>query len=322
MRRGKTPNQAESRDGDARATAGLLVGRLEPSEQASVEASLAIDPELRRELEKLRTSLRALDDAAEGDEEELAPPPGLGAGHFSSSEAHAAWSSPSPCTNSTGAWKAPDYLIAAGIFFVASMLVFPAIQNSRAGARLTACQDKLRLLGVALAAVQPDSWAFALYSRRGQSGRGRGLRTHAARSQPSGQSVHGRLSRVDTGRAARLSRANNARGGCRQPRGAAVLAPRHGRQLRLSSGPHRGWRVFADSRSRPRLFCRYGRCRRRGYSGPQLKSRPPRPKRPLPERSGRTYLDSQARREWRSHLCEQLGIKGCRPGLERFLGLQ
>ncbi len=31
------------------------------------------------------------------------------------------------------------------------MLVFPAIQNSRAGARLTACQDKLRLLGVALA---------------------------------------------------------------------------------------------------------------------------------------------------------------------------
>ncbi len=129
---------------------GYLLGALEPSEQASVEASLAIDPELRIELEKLRASLRALDQAAEEDEEELAPPPGLGARTFQFVKAHAGWNSSGQDAVNTGAWKAPDYLIAAGIFFVASMLVFPAIQNSRAGARLTACQNKLRLLGVAM----------------------------------------------------------------------------------------------------------------------------------------------------------------------------
>lgn len=130
---------------------GYLLGALEPSEQASVEASLAIDPELRLELEKLRASLRALDDAAESeDEDELAPPPGLGARTFQFVKAHAGWNQAGQATVNTGAWKAPDYAIAAGIFFVASMLVFPAIQNSRAGARLTVCQDKLRMLGVAM----------------------------------------------------------------------------------------------------------------------------------------------------------------------------
>ncbi|HEY4308292.1 MAG TPA: hypothetical protein VGN12_02470 [Pirellulales bacterium] len=129
---------------------GYLLGALEPSEQASVEASLAVDPELRRELEKLRSSLRALDDAAEADDEDFTPPPGLGARTFQFVRAHAAWNTRGQAASNTGAWKAPDYLIAAGIFFVASMLVFPAIQNGRAGARLTACQDKLRLLGMAM----------------------------------------------------------------------------------------------------------------------------------------------------------------------------
>lgn len=131
---------------------GYLLGALEPSEQASVEASLAIDPELRIELEKLRASLRALDDAAseEDEEDELAPPPGLGARTFQFVKAHAGWNSAGQAAASTGAWKAPDYMIAAGIFFVASMLVFPAIQNSRHGARLATCQNKLRLLGVAM----------------------------------------------------------------------------------------------------------------------------------------------------------------------------
>ncbi len=129
---------------------GYLLGALEPSEQASVEALLATDPDLRRELERLRVSLGALDDASEEEEQDLEPPPGLGARTFQFVRSHAGWGNRGQLAGSPGAWKAPDYMIAAGIFFVASMLVFPAIQNSRAGARLTACQDKLRQLGVAL----------------------------------------------------------------------------------------------------------------------------------------------------------------------------
>jgi hypothetical protein len=130
---------------------GYLLGALEPSEQAAVEASLAGDAELRRELDKLRSSLGPLDDAAAAEEEELDPPPGLGARTFQFVRAHASWNASGHCPGGAGSWRAPDYLVAAGIFFVASMLVFPAIQNSRAGARLTACQGKLRVLGMAFA---------------------------------------------------------------------------------------------------------------------------------------------------------------------------
>jgi hypothetical protein len=130
---------------------GYLLGALEPSEQAAVEASLAGDAELRRELEKLRSSLCPLDEAAAAEEDELDPPPGLGARTFQFVRSHAGWGLSGQCPGGTGSWRAPDYLVAAGIFFVASMLVFPAIQNSRTGARLTACQSKLRVLGMALA---------------------------------------------------------------------------------------------------------------------------------------------------------------------------
>jgi hypothetical protein len=129
---------------------GYLLGALEPSELASVEAALDHDPELRRELEQLRASLGVLDEDAEEEERELDPPPGLGARTFRFVRAHAGWSSLGQTASSAGAWRVPDYAVAAGIFLVASMLVFPAIQNSRTGARLTACQDKLRLLGMGL----------------------------------------------------------------------------------------------------------------------------------------------------------------------------
>ncbi len=130
---------------------GYLLGALEPLEQASVEAALAEDPALRRELEQLRAALGPLKEASEDEGEELDPPAGLGARTFQFVRNHAGWSALGQASGGTGAWKAPDYMIAAGIFLCASMLVFPAIQNSRSSARVTACQGKLRLLGVALA---------------------------------------------------------------------------------------------------------------------------------------------------------------------------
>ena len=129
---------------------GYLLGALEPSEEASVEAALATNLELRRELEKLRASLGPLDDAAQDDDGEFDPPPGLGARTFQFVRNHAGWSALGQAVGGSGNWRAPDYMIAAGVFFVASMMVFPAIQNSRTGARLTCCQDKLRQLGIAL----------------------------------------------------------------------------------------------------------------------------------------------------------------------------
>ncbi|MBI2823073.1 MAG: hypothetical protein HYX69_00115 [Planctomycetia bacterium] len=128
---------------------GYLLGALEPSETALVEARLSEDPQLRRELETVRASLAPLDEAEE-ESEALDPPPGLASRTFQLVRSHAGWSAVGQATGAAGAWRAPDYMIAAGIFLAASMLVFPAIHNSRIGARLTACQDKLRLLGVAL----------------------------------------------------------------------------------------------------------------------------------------------------------------------------
>ena len=130
---------------------GYLLGALDPSEQAAIEARLASDADLVRQLDELRASLGPLDESAEADENDLEPPPGLGARTFQFVRNHAGWAARGQAACPAGAWRAPDYLIAAGIFIAASMLVFPAIQQSRSGARVNCCQNKLRVLGIALA---------------------------------------------------------------------------------------------------------------------------------------------------------------------------
>lgn len=47
-------------------------------------------------------------------------------------------------------WRLQDWLVAASVFLIVGMLLFPAIANSRFNARLTGCQDNLRKLGRAL----------------------------------------------------------------------------------------------------------------------------------------------------------------------------
>jgi hypothetical protein len=48
-------------------------------------------------------------------------------------------------------WRLADWAVAAGIFLAATMIFFPAVSHSRYSARLAACQDNLRRIGVALA---------------------------------------------------------------------------------------------------------------------------------------------------------------------------
>ena len=91
-------------------------------------------------------------------------PPGPGDTDISVRQGHAGWGFNGPCGASAGSWRAPDYAVAAGIFFVASMLVFPAVQQSCAGARLTSCQSKLSQLGMALA--QSRRFTAACHSSR------------------------------------------------------------------------------------------------------------------------------------------------------------
>ena len=47
-------------------------------------------------------------------------------------------------------WSFADMVVAAGIFFAATMLFLPAMSQSRFAARVTACQNHLRQVGVGM----------------------------------------------------------------------------------------------------------------------------------------------------------------------------
>lgn len=129
---------------------GYLLGALDPAEQAALEARLAEDPQLRRELEALRAKLAPLDDSDEDNQDELDPPPDLGSRTYRFVRNHANWAAVGQGPTSTSSWRAPDYIIAAGIFLAATMLVFPAVHRSRVDARVAVCQDHMRVVGLGL----------------------------------------------------------------------------------------------------------------------------------------------------------------------------
>lgn len=123
---------------------GYLLGALEPDEQKQVEERLVQDAQLRQELEALRHQLLPLAE----DDEEPTPPRGLAAktcGYVMDRLGPAPGQFGSACE-----WRMHDLLVAGGLFIAASLLVFPAVLNSRETAQLRVCQSNLGNLGRAL----------------------------------------------------------------------------------------------------------------------------------------------------------------------------
>ena len=148
---------------------GFLLGALEESQQEWVEEQLKIDPKLRQQLKRLEAELAPLS----ATRCEFTLPEDLAARtcrfvamHAESqaekkvAEPRKATDRPVPRSLSTDRAVAPsgssagfswkDLVVAAGIVGAATLLIFPAIQNSRYNSRLAACQDNLRWVGQAM----------------------------------------------------------------------------------------------------------------------------------------------------------------------------
>lgn len=123
---------------------GYLMGALEPDEQRAVEIELDRNPELRRELAALGEGLELL----EVDDEYQAPPPGLAARTCRFVQERAV-SVARPAPQPSG-WQLQDMFVAAGVLMAASMLFFPAVNQSRSMARRAACEHNLRTVGMGL----------------------------------------------------------------------------------------------------------------------------------------------------------------------------
>lgn len=126
---------------------GYLLEALEPDEHEMVAAQLSRDPQLKRELELISRSLQPLG----VDREHFDPPRGLAERtcEFVVMQSQATLAPPAAAFL-PGRWTVTDLVVAAGLFFAATMLFFPALNQSRFAARLTGCQSNLRQIGLAL----------------------------------------------------------------------------------------------------------------------------------------------------------------------------
>ena len=126
---------------------GYLLDALDPAEHETVEVHLSRDPQLKRELELISRALAPLE-AGKG---HFDPPQGLAERtcEFVIRQTQITIAPPEPAL-ARGHWRVADFVVAAGIFFAATMLFFPAMNQSRFAARLSGCQDNLRKIGTAL----------------------------------------------------------------------------------------------------------------------------------------------------------------------------
>jgi hypothetical protein len=136
---------------------GYLIDALEPDERREVESYLQLNPEANEQLENLRLALEPL----ASDAEPIDPPDGLWlrtlarVGEHNKRPALPA----APITAGSRAlaaprtwWRRADVLVAASILLCVGLLVPPGITKLRFQAAITACQENLRSLYVALAA--------------------------------------------------------------------------------------------------------------------------------------------------------------------------
>ncbi len=134
---------------------GYLLGALDGPTQETTKTQINANPQLHARLEALEEKLVPLESARWVEK----PPLGLAertcnlvAAHIEKTQVQANRMQQSGMwdrVHRTG-WQMLDYVVAAGIFLAASMMFFPAVANSRYLARLTACQDNFRLMGIAI----------------------------------------------------------------------------------------------------------------------------------------------------------------------------
>jgi hypothetical protein len=135
-----------------------LLGELDEIEQRALQQRLAASPELRRELAHLRTCFAA---SCHGEELSAAPPRGLAertservAGVHSDHDEAMSLATGQPISAPTdppaGAlgWSLADLTVAGGVMLAVSMLLFPALRDSRDKTRRHVCQDNQRQLWV------------------------------------------------------------------------------------------------------------------------------------------------------------------------------
>ncbi|MBN2475328.1 MAG: hypothetical protein JXB62_12010 [Pirellulales bacterium] len=156
---------------------GHLLGVLDDSEQAVVEARLKSDPLWRQELAGIRRQLEPLDACRC----QFDPPRGLAErtcqavasyvprnGHAAQPGDHAVvprreipkptrWFEP-PCW--VGQIRLADVVMAATVFVAAALLTIPAIQHSRFRSRVVACQNNLKELGQAMKLYATGQYGF------------------------------------------------------------------------------------------------------------------------------------------------------------------
>lgn len=144
---------------------GYLLDALEDDERQQVQQELAHDPQLRQQLETLRAALQPLEPTRDFSE----PPAGLAqrtcryvAAHADEAEngrdsrpAPAARLHPMQTDTRLNGGSSPfswlDLAAAAGILLAASLLIFPAILNSRAQSRTVQCASNLQSIYQGLA---------------------------------------------------------------------------------------------------------------------------------------------------------------------------
>lgn len=140
---------------------GFLLGALDSPQHDHVKRCLQEDPQLREQLldiegqlaplESVRWDYEAPTQLAACTCEAVAQ---LGAEqrpvHEKPQPARTAgWQMEEPAASRSG-WNLVDFVVAAGVSIAAAMLFFPAVSNSRYQAQLAACQNNLRMFGIAL----------------------------------------------------------------------------------------------------------------------------------------------------------------------------
>lgn len=147
-----------------------LFGELSPEEHRQVRARLRENPQLRQELARLREHFEA--NPYHFDDEE---PPDRLAERTSrqvseSDEFELSWAScaadkrsgTSRCDAPAGVlgWNLADLTVAGGVILAVSMLVFPALRDSRDDTRRNICQNNLREMWVVLADFAQDHGGY------------------------------------------------------------------------------------------------------------------------------------------------------------------